>query len=140
MAQVLQPAKIILLSPFSTNPQVTLVGDYIFRICYTDLFQGKILANFAFKDLGARRAAVLVNADSKYSEGLASYFTENFQNLGGTVALVDNYLEKSTDFNNFLKSIQLIQPDIIFHPGHTQVSAFVMKQAHLNGITAPFLG
>lgn len=138
MAPVLQAAKIPMLSPYSTNPQVTLVGDYIFRICYTDLFQGKILANFSFKDLGAQTAAVLINADSQYSEGLANYFIKIFQELGGTIVLTHNYLEKTADFTNFLESIQTLQPDVVFHPGHTQVSAFVLKQAHSAGITPPF--
>ena len=80
MAPVLQAARIPMISPFSTNPQVTLVGNYIFRICYTDPFQGRILANFAFQDLKAKTDGVLVNADSQYSEGLADYLlhiTEN---------------------------------------------------------------
>lgn len=140
MAPVLQSAGIPMISNISTNPKVTLVGDYIFRVCYIDPFQGKVLANFAIHDLKAMTAAVLVNVDDQYSEGLAEFFIDNYRQQGGEVLFVQDYLEKNSDFTIFFEKVKKYKPDVIFHPGHTKMSAFVLKQARENGIKTTFLG
>ncbi len=140
MAPVFQAAQIPMISPVSTNPQVTLVGNYIFRICYTDPFQGKLMAGFAIKDLKAMTAGVLINASSKYSEGLADFFIQSYRSQGGKILFVDNYLDKTADFTPILEKIKSLQPEVLFHPGHTKVSAFVLKQARGIGIKTTFIG
>lgn len=140
MAPVLQKAGILMITPYSTNPQVTLVGNYIFRICYTDQFQGRLLANFAYNDVEAKTAGVLINADSQYSQGLAEYFISNFNKLGGDVVFVEHYLEETANFRKFIEKAQTLKPDVVFHPGHYQVSAYVFKQTHLSGVETTFLG
>lgn len=140
MAPVLQSAGIPMISNISTNPKVTLVGDYIFRVCYIDPFQGKVLATFAVQDLKAMTAAVLVNVDDQYSEGLAEIFIDNYRQQGGEVLFVEEYLEKNSDFKSFFEKIKKHQPDVVFHPGHTKMSAFVLKQARENGVKTIFLG
>ena len=140
MAPILQKAKIPMITNISTNPKVTLVGDYIFRVCYTDPFQGKVLANFAIKDLKAMTAGVLVNVDDQYSEGLADFFIKNYQNQGGKILFIESYLEKSSDFTFFFEKVKKHRPEVLFHPGHTKVSAFVLKQARASGIKTTFLG
>jgi branched-chain amino acid transport system substrate-binding protein len=140
MAPVLQSAGIPMISNISTNPKVTLVGDYIFRVCYIDPFQGKVLANFAIHDLKAMTAAVLVNVDDQYSEGLAEFFIDNYRQQGGEVLFVQEYLEKSSDFTVFFEKVKEFQPDVVFHPGHTKMSAFVLKQVRENGVNTTFLG
>jgi len=140
IAPILQEAKIPMISNISTNPKVTLVGDYIFRVCYIDPFQGKVLANFAIKDLKAMTAGLLVNVDGQYSEGLADFFIENYQNQGGKILFVEEYLEKNSDFTSFFEKIKKHQPEVLFHPGHTKMSAFVIKQARESGINTVFLG
>ena len=140
MAPVLQRAKIPMISPISTNPDVTQIGDYIFRICYTDPFQGVVLAKFAFNDLKARSAALLVNVDDAYSEGLARFFTQSFTKAGGRIRFVENYLENTADFSAFFEKVKAQKPDVVFHPGHTKMSAFVLKQARKNGVKTVFLG
>jgi branched-chain amino acid transport system substrate-binding protein len=140
MAPVLQEANIPMISNISTNPQVTLIGDYIFRVCYIDPFQGRVLANFAIQDLKALKAGVLVNVDDQYSEGLAEFFINSFKKQGGKIIFVEQYLEKTSDFTSFFEKIKQYQPEVVFHPGHTKMSAFVLKQARESGITTIFLG
>ena len=86
-APISQTAKIPMISPASTNPKVTEVGDYIFRVCFIDPFQGTVMANFATKTLKAKKVAVLTDAKSDYSKGLAKYFKEGFTAAGGTIAI-----------------------------------------------------
>ena len=140
MAPIFQAAGIPMISPVSTHPNLTLIGNYIFRICYTDPFQGRIMANFAIKELEARTAGVLINANSKYSEGLADSFIRKYRKLGGVTLFTENYLENTADFTSILNKIKKLKPDVIFHPGHTKESAFVIKQARNIGIMTPFIG
>ncbi len=140
MAPVLQAAKIPMMSPTSTNPEVTLVGDYIFRICFIDSFQGRVMAKFAIQDMKAKTACVLINANSKYSEGLAQYFIKNYQSQGGKILFKEYYLDKTADFSLLLKKIKTFQPKIIFLPGRSKDSGLIMKQARNNGISTIFLG
>ncbi len=140
MAPIFQAAGIPMISPYSTNPQVTLVGDYIFRICYIDPFQGRIMASFAIQDLNARSAGVLVNANSTFSEGLADYFIRSYRQLGGKILFVANYLDKTADFRPLLDQIKQYQPDVIFLPGHSKDSGLIIKQARTNSIETTFIG
>lgn len=140
MAPVCQAAQIPMISPISTSPDITLVGDYIFRLCYTDPFQGGVMARFAFKDLNAHTAAVLVNANSKFSEGLAEHFIRNYTMQGGTLVLTENYLAKTADFTFLINKIKSLQPEIIFLPGYSNDSAFIIKQCRRNGISTTFIG
>ncbi len=140
MAPTLQAAGIPMISPISTNPAVTRVGNYIFRICYIDPFQGRVLADFAVNDLKAKTAGVLVNVDDKYSEGLADFFIDSYRQKGGHILFIENYLEKTSDFSSFFEKSKKYKPDVLFHPGHTKVSAFVLKQAREEGINTIFIG
>ena len=138
-AKVLQDAKIPMISPLSTNVAVTLVGDYIFRVCYVDTFQGQIASDFAQKDLDSRTAVVLTNSSSKYSLGLAEIFIEIF-NRNGKVLWEGYYQEEMTDFSILLKKIKTINPDVIFVPGHFRESAYIVKQARNMGLRTTFIG
>lgn len=140
MAPVLQQARIPMITPISTNPDVTRVGNYIFRVCYIDPFQGEVLSRFALNSLHARTAVLLVNADDRYSEGLAEYFIADFEKNGGKILFVEKYLENTADFSTFFNSVQMQHPDVVFLPGHTKMSAFILRQAHHSGIRAVFLG
>ncbi len=139
-ATVLQEAGIPMITPFSTNPKVTLTGDYIFRICYTDSYQGKILAKFALKDLNVQTAGVLVNVSSQYSEGLAAVFAENFELMGGKILFVESHLEKAVNFNALIEKAKQSKPEVMFIPGHTKDSAIVIKHMKESGIRTIFLG
>ena len=101
-AKVLQEGKIIQISPDSTNPKVTQVGDYIFRTCIVDTYQGKVAAHFVKDDLKFSRAAVLVNTDSEYTIGSADIFKEEFESIQGEIVFLEEYLHKSADFSDIL--------------------------------------
>ncbi|MCK5311231.1 MAG: ABC transporter substrate-binding protein [Desulfobacteraceae bacterium] len=138
-AEVLQDANIPMISPLSTNVAVTLVGDYIFRVCYVDTFQGRIASDFAQRDLNAGTAVVLTNSSSKYSLGLAEIFIGMF-NRHGSVLWEGYYQEDITDFTIPLRKIQNINPDVIFVPGHFRESAYIIKQARALGLETVFIG
>ena len=139
-APVLQKAKIPMVATTATNPDVTLIGDYIFRVCFIDPFQGKVAANFAIKDLGAKSAVVLTNAGNKYSVGLAKFFMKSIQELGGKVLWEGDYSASETDFRSQLEKTKGLNPDVIYLPGYHRDSGFIIKQARNMGISVPFLG
>lgn len=139
VADVLVKEKIPMISPISTHTELTARGKYIFRVCFTDCFQGKVLADFAKEEFGARKAAVLVNAGSRYSQGLADYFTDEFRSAKGEVVQLD-YRKNATDFTAQLDAIKKQSPQVIFIPGHFRESAFIIRQADAKGVNIPFIG
>jgi branched-chain amino acid transport system substrate-binding protein len=140
MGKIFQEAGIPMIGTTASAPEVTRVGDYIFRVCYTDDLQAKVLAGFACKDLRARRVAVVTVADDIYSEGLSSGFIESFSELGGAVPLQLRYLQNSMDFSGLVEVIREADPDVVFVPGYTRDSGLLLKQARGAGLTMPFLG
>lgn len=138
-ADVLEKEKIPMISPNSTHTDLTATGKYIFRVCYTDRFQGKVLADFAKQEFGAKKAAALVNAGSRYSQGLADYFTARFRAGKGEVIQID-YQKNATDFTAQLETIERLSPRVVFIPGHFRESAFIIKQADAEGLDVPFIG
>src|SRR3954449_2454469 len=97
-APICQQNKIPMISPASTNPKVTEVGDYIFRVCFIDPFQGTVLAKFALGK-GWKRAAILTDVKQDYSVGLTQFFKEYFAKNGGTIVIEQNYSTDDSDFN-----------------------------------------
>lgn len=140
IAPVLQQTQIPMISPISTNPKVTLIGNFIFRVCFTDPFQGRVMAQFAYRDLKARTAIILTNVNSDFSIGLAEFFEKSFIQSGGKVLWEGEYKEKSVDFSTVLKKVRLLQPDVVFVPGYIKDSAFLIKQARTMEIGSIFLG
>lgn len=139
-APVAQAAKIPMLSPASTNPAVTQVGDFIFRSCFIDPFQGGQMATFALTDLKAKRVAVLYDVNSDYSLGLREFFTQTFRAGGGEIVADEAYSQQDVDFKGQLTKIKNANPDAIYVPGYyTQVGAIV-RQARELGINVPLLG
>ena len=138
-APIAQNAKIPMISPASTNEEVTKRGDYIFRICFIDPYQGQIMANFAQKTLKKMRCAILVDVKSDYSMGLAKSFTETFAN-GGTIVSEQSYSTGDKDFRAPLTSIRASNPDVIFVPGYYGEVSLIVRQARELGINVPLLG
>src|SRR5215203_3972376 len=101
-----QEARVPMISPSSTNPAVTQVGDYIFRVCFIDPFQGEVMAKFAANTIKAKKVAIMKDTKSDYSLGLTDTFTKSFQGLGGTVAGVVEYSQGDTDFKGQLTTIK----------------------------------
>jgi branched-chain amino acid transport system substrate-binding protein len=135
-----QAAKIPMITPSSTNPKVTQVGDYIFRVCFIDPFQGEVMAKFAANTLKAKKAAILLDVNSDYSRGLGQFFEENFTKLGGQIVERQSYTQTDRDFKGQLTSIRSANPEVIFVPGYYGQVGVIAKQAKELGIKAPLLG
>jgi branched-chain amino acid transport system substrate-binding protein len=139
-ASVCQSHRVPMLSPASTNPQVTTRGDYIFRICFTDDFQGEVMARFAREKLGLRRVAVFYDMKNDYSVGLKTFFEKTFEELGGQVVSEQSYSERDTDFKAQLTSIKARNPEAIFIPGYYTEAGLIARQARELGIKQPLMG
>lgn len=139
-APVAQQNGIPMISPSSTNPEVTRKGDYIFRVCFLDPFQGYVMAKFASATLKLNRVAVLRDIKNDYSIGLADAFIENFTKMGGMIVGDESYSAGDTDFNAQLTSIKSSSPQAIFVPGYYTEVGLIARQARKQGITAPLLG
>lgn len=139
-APIAQSKGVPMVSPTSTNPAVTLVGDYIFRACFIDSFQGLIAAKYAIDTLGARTAAALYDAGNDYTMGLAEVFRDEFPKQGGKMAAFERYAAGTTDFNAQLVKIKAANPDVLFLPNYYNDTGLITKQAREMGITAQFLG
>jgi branched-chain amino acid transport system substrate-binding protein len=139
-APICQQSQIPMISPSSTNPKVTEVGDYIFRVCFIDPFQGTVMANFATKTLNLKTAAVLTDVTSDYSEGLAKFFKESFTANGGKIVAEENYSGGDKDFSAQLTAIKAANPDGIFIPGYYTEVGLIALQARQLGITVPLFG
>jgi branched-chain amino acid transport system substrate-binding protein len=140
-APVAQDAQVPMLSPGSTNPKVTQIGDYIFRACFIDPFQGTAMANFALKELKAKRLAVLYPVNSDYGMGLREFFKDATSKGGGQVVADVAYTEKSdVDFKGQLTKIKDANPDAIYVSGYYTEAGLIARQARELGITVPLLG
>ena len=139
-APIAQNAKIPMLTPSSTNPEVTRKGDYIFRSCFIDPVQGAAIAQFAARTLGAKRAAIMVDRKNDYSTGLEKFIGQTFTKLGGEIVLTQSYQEGDQDFNAQLTSIKGSNPEVIFVPGYYNDVGLIAKQARDKGMNVPLLG
>ena len=140
MAVVLQKAQIPMITSASTNPEITKVGNYIFRNCFDDIFQGKALASFAAKGLGVKRAAIFRNISEIYSITLAEKFTDVFTNQGNILLQQADYKGNAIDFEPLLKKTVTLKPELLFIPGYPRDSGFIIKQADKMGLKAIYLG
>ncbi len=139
-APVAQEAKIPMITPSSTNPKVTEVGDYISRVCFIDPFQGSVMAKFAANTLKAKTAAILGDVNSDYSKGLTQFFEEEFNRLGGRVVAKEAYTQTDPDFKGQLTKIRNLNPDVIYIPGYYGQVGIIAKQARELGMNMPLLG
>ena len=135
-----QAAKVPMISPSSTNPAVTQIGDYIFRACFIDAFQGDVMARFAFNTLKARKAAIMLDYNSPYSRGLTDFFELSFTKLGGQVVSKQSYTQGDADFKGQLSSIKATEPDVVYLPGYYGDITIIAKQARQLNMTQPLLG
>jgi branched-chain amino acid transport system substrate-binding protein len=139
-APICQNARIPLVSPGATAPEVTMKGDYIFRACFIDPFVGTITAKFARDTLKVRRAAILSSVSSAQSVGLAKFFRERFTAEGGTIVAEQKFSEGDKDFRAQLTAIKATGAEGIFIPAYYTEAALICKQARDLGLTVPLLG
>ncbi|MCX7978351.1 MAG: ABC transporter substrate-binding protein, partial [Bdellovibrionaceae bacterium] len=139
-APIAQKAGIPMISPSSTNPAVTEIGDYIFRVCFIDPFQGFVMAKFATENLKVKKAAILRDIKNDYSVGLADVFASEFKKMGGTIVADLTYSAGDIDFKPQLTEIRGKKPDAVFIPGYYTEVGLIAKQAREIGIKVPLLG
>lgn len=139
-APICQAAGVPMISPSSTNPKVTEVGDFISRMCFIDPFQGTVMAKFASANLGVKKVAILKDVKSDYSVGLAQFFTEAFTAAGGTIVAEQAYTAGDQDFSAQLTAIKAKSPDAIFLPGYYTEVGLIARKARELGLTCPILG
>jgi branched-chain amino acid transport system substrate-binding protein len=139
-APIAQSNKIPLISPSSTNPKVTEVGDYIFRVCFIDPFQGAVMAKFAANTLKLKKVAILYDVRNDYSVGLRKFFSETFTGLGGQVIGEQVFSEGDSDFRAQLTQLKSLKPEAIYVPGYYTEAGTVARQARELGITVPLMG
>lgn len=135
-----QSAHVPLIAPSSTNPAVTQAGDYIFRACFIDAFQGEVMAKFAANTLQAKKAAIMLDFNSPYSRGLTEFFEFSFVKLGGEIVVKQSYQQGDADYRGQLSLIKAANPDIIYIPGYYGDVAIIARQARQLGLTMPLLG
>ncbi len=137
--------KVPLISASATADDTTLakngnVLDYVFKTCFSDSFQGVIMAEFATGDLNKKNAAVLIDTGSDYSKGLSKNFKETFTSNGGTIVAEEAYTAKQTDFKAVLTKIKASNPDVLYVPGYYEEVGLIIKQARDLGLNVPILG
>lgn len=139
-APILQNARIPMIAISSTNPRVTEMGNYIFRVCFIDPFQGAVLAKFARENLGAKRVGIITSVNNPYSVGISKVFREKFVAAGGVVAADQKHSEGDKDFRAQLTAIKNAGVDIIFHSSNYTEGALICIQARQLGFTGPLIG
>jgi branched-chain amino acid transport system substrate-binding protein len=145
ISEIANRAKVIQISPTSTNVSVTVdvdgkTKDYVFRACFVDPFQGTIGARFALNTLKARTAFVLYDGSNDYVKGLAEHFETAFVDGGGKIVGKEAYTVRDTDFSAILAKVADAGPDLIYLPDYYNIVNLVASQAKEKGITAPFVG
>jgi branched-chain amino acid transport system substrate-binding protein len=139
-APICQNSKVPMISPSSTNPSVTEKGDYIFRVCFTDPYQGKALAAFIKNSLKLDTAAILIDKKTDYSIGLAEFFRKEYEAIGGKIVAEQSYSGGDTDFRSQLTAIKTKAPKVLFIPGfYTEVGQIAIQARDL-GMTIPMVG
>jgi branched-chain amino acid transport system substrate-binding protein len=140
MAPKAQAAKVPMISPSSTNESVTQIGEYIFRACFIDSFQGYVMAKFAHDNLKLTRVAILKDVRNDYSVGLAKVFEQNFTKMGGKIVDNESFSAGDVDFKAQLTNIRGARPDGVYIPGYYTDVGLISRQARESGLTVPLLG
>ncbi|HEX3018626.1 MAG TPA: ABC transporter substrate-binding protein, partial [Caproicibacter sp.] len=140
LAPICQQYSIPMVTGTGTNTKITEAGDFIFRTCFIDPFQGKVMAKFSSDDLKAKTAAILFNNGDDYSKGLADAFKAAFTAKGGTIVASETYNTGDKDFNAQLTKIAPKNPDVMFLPDYYSTVAVIAKEARSAGIKSTFLG
>jgi branched-chain amino acid transport system substrate-binding protein len=139
-APIAQQAKVPMITPSGTNPRITEIGNEIFRVCFLDEFQGRVMAHFAHDSLKLGTIAVLTDVKQDYSVDLARFFKAEFEKLGGSIVREQSYSTGDTDFRAQVTALRAVKPDAIYIPGYYAEVALILKQARQFGLNMPILG
>ena len=129
-----------MISPASTNPEVTLIGDYIFRVCFIDPFQASVMSKFALNSMKVKKVALLIDQKNAYSTGLADNFKKVFKEMGGEIVGEQKYQAGDKDFKGQLTALKSTNPDAVFIPGYYTDVGLIAIQAREIGLTVPLFG
>ena len=140
VAEVAAQDNLPMITPTGTQFNITEAGPNVFRVCFTDPYQGVVLANFAKNNLNAETAAVVVNNSSDYSDGVAKAFVEQAEKLGLKVVAKEGYSDGDKDFRAQLTKILPTNPDVLVVPDYYEQVALITTQAREVGIKATFVG
>ncbi len=140
MRRTAKELKIPVITPTATNDKITQKNGWLFRACFNDSFQGTAVANHAARNLGAKKAAVLIDQNSDYSKGVCASFKKAFTAAGGQVVAEESYQQKDTEFGPQLKKIRDRGADVLFVPGYPPELQLIIKQAKVAGVTARLCG
>ncbi|MEI6610257.1 MAG: ABC transporter substrate-binding protein [Deltaproteobacteria bacterium] len=145
-AEIAESSKVVLITPWSTAPKATLDSKtgapkkYVFRPCFIDPFQGRVVAKFTLDNLKIKKAAVLYDVASEYNKGIAEIFKEVYEQNGGKVVAFETYTTNDKDFSSQLTKIKKTAPQIIFLPNYYSEVPLQIQQAKRLGIKVPFIG
>jgi branched-chain amino acid transport system substrate-binding protein len=145
-SEIAESAKVVLITPWSTNPKTTLDArsgapkKFVFRAAFIDPFQGRVVAKFAKDTMKAHKAAVLYDVASDYNKGIAEFFRKTFEEAGGQVVAFESYTTNDKDFSAQLTKIRSASPEVIFLPNYYNEVPLQVQQGHRLGIRAPFVG
>ena len=145
-AEIAESGKVVLITPWSTAPKATLDSKtgaskkYVFRACFIDPFQGRVVAKFALDNLHLKKAAVLYDVASEYNKGIAEIFKEVYEQNGGKMVAFETYTTNDKDFSSQLTKIKQAAPEVIFLPNYYSEVPLQIQQAKRLGITVPFIG
>ncbi len=144
VSDIAQSSKIPSITPSATNPKVTVADgkrkEFMFRACFIDPFQGKVMAKFARETLFKEKAAVLYDASNDYSKGIAEYFADAFRMMGGKVVAYESYGKDDVDFSALLTKVKAASPDVFFLPDYYNKVGLIAKQCRERGIQAVLIG
>lgn len=140
VGRIAEQHRIPLISTMSTHPETTAGKRYVFRLAFLDSLQGRVLADFAFDDLGVRRSAILIDATDPYNTYIAEVFKEAFEERGGRLAVFETFTETDQDFTGQLQKIADSGTELLFLPNHSEVVKLQARTARRLGFTGTFLG
>ncbi len=145
LAQTCQDASVVMITPTSTNPKVTIRDDgsrkdFIFRACFIDPFQGRVAAKFALETIKAKTTAILYDVGNDYVKGLAEFYRDNFVQGGGQVLVYESYQKDDTDFSALLTKVKQADPDVLYIPDYYNKVGLIAKQARQMGIRSILMG
>ena len=140
ISSLAQAQKVLLVAPAATMESITDAGNYVFRACFIDPFQGTVGGKFAAEDLGAKNAAILYDIGNDYSVGLTDNFIKAFEADGGKIVAKESYSTGDKDFNAQLTKIKNANPDVVYLPDYYATVALIAKQLRAQGINTPIVG
>jgi branched-chain amino acid transport system substrate-binding protein len=139
-APIAQQHKVVMISPASVKPEITMQGDHIFRACFISSAEGEAIAKFAFGKLKAKRAAIVLDGKNDYAVVLAGFFVEYFKKLGGEIVNQQTYEASDKDISRQIVAIKGANPEVIFAPGFYMTAQMVAREVKTQDVKAPLIG